>query len=166
MDSQQLFHGVGERGRRGCLVEGCPCKDARIVSTRRAAFFGDQARQHGETAARAIVWVAEHPRRELLLGWPTFFGVLGQRLAPGLMDRYLARSAWEGQMSEDPARPGAPDNLEGPVRADVGAHGAFDDLASDDSPWLWAEMQRGVVAGAAVAAAATVVGLARLLRRG
>ena len=54
MDSQQLFHGIGERGRRGCLVEGCSCKDARIVSTRRAAFFADQARQHGETADRSI----------------------------------------------------------------------------------------------------------------
>ena len=54
MDSQQLFHSNGERGRRGCLVEGCPCKDARIVSTRRAAFFADQARLHGETANRSI----------------------------------------------------------------------------------------------------------------
>ncbi len=54
MDSQQLFHVNGERGRRGCLVEGCPCKDARIVSTRRAAFFAAQARQQGETANRSI----------------------------------------------------------------------------------------------------------------
>jgi hypothetical protein len=54
MDSQQLFHGTGERGRRGCLVQGCPCKDARIVSTRRAAFYADQARLHGETANRSI----------------------------------------------------------------------------------------------------------------
>ena len=54
MDSQQLFHLNGERGRRGCLVEGCPCKDARIVSTRRAAFYADLARQHGETANRSI----------------------------------------------------------------------------------------------------------------
>jgi hypothetical protein len=54
MFSQQLIHPDGARGRRGCLVEGCPCKDARIVSTRRAAFFADQARQHGETANRSI----------------------------------------------------------------------------------------------------------------
>jgi hypothetical protein len=54
MDSQQLFHTNGERGRRGCLVEGCSCKDARIVSTRRAAFFAAQARRQGETANRSI----------------------------------------------------------------------------------------------------------------
>ena len=118
-----------------------------------------------EIAAQAIVWAAEHPRREFLVGWPTFFGVVGQAIAPGLMDRYIASSAGEGQMSDDPARPGRPDNLNDPVQADVGAHGAFDDLASDVSPMLWADMHRGLVAGAAVGAAATVVGLARLLRR-
>lgn len=54
MDGQHLFGKMEERSRRGCLVEGCTCKDARIVSTRRAAFFADLARQHGETADRAV----------------------------------------------------------------------------------------------------------------
>ncbi|HEY7131978.1 MAG TPA: hypothetical protein VH440_06985 [Candidatus Limnocylindrales bacterium] len=54
MDSQQVMHRAGDRGRRGCLVEGCSCKDARIVSTRRAAFFAAWARDHGETANRAV----------------------------------------------------------------------------------------------------------------
>lgn len=40
--------------RRACLVAGCPCKDARIVSHRRAAFFAAVARQAGETADRSI----------------------------------------------------------------------------------------------------------------
>ena len=38
-----------------CLVAGCPCKDARIVSHRRAAFFAAVARQAGQTADRVIV---------------------------------------------------------------------------------------------------------------
>jgi hypothetical protein len=38
----------------GCLVDGCPCKDARIVSRRRAAFFAAVAREHGETADRTV----------------------------------------------------------------------------------------------------------------
>jgi hypothetical protein len=37
-----------------CLVAGCPCKDARIVSHRRAAFFAAVARQTGQTADRVI----------------------------------------------------------------------------------------------------------------
>lgn len=54
MDSPQVSHATAERARHGCLVEGCPCKDARIVSRRRAAFYSDWARQHGETADRTI----------------------------------------------------------------------------------------------------------------
>jgi hypothetical protein len=42
-------------GHRACLVDGCPCKDARLVSHRRAAFFAAIARQTGETADRVIV---------------------------------------------------------------------------------------------------------------
>ena len=38
----------------GCLVDGCRCRDARIVSHRRAAFFAFLARQSGETADRVI----------------------------------------------------------------------------------------------------------------
>jgi hypothetical protein len=40
--------------RSGCLVEGCPCKDARILSHRRARFFAAVARRDGETASRVI----------------------------------------------------------------------------------------------------------------
>jgi len=54
MDSQQVIHVNGDRVVRGCLVEGCTCKDARIVSRRRAAFFATWAREHGETADRAV----------------------------------------------------------------------------------------------------------------
>jgi short-subunit dehydrogenase len=118
-----------------------------------------------EVAARAIVWAAEHPRRELFVGWPTKVAVLGQKLAPELMDRYLARSAWEGQLTDDPARAGRPDSLDEPVAVDVGAHGTFDASASSDSPLLWADMHRGVLAGAAFGMAAAIIGTARWLRR-
>lgn len=119
-----------------------------------------------EVAARAIVWASEHPRRELFVGWPTKLALLGQKLAPGLMDRYLARSAWEGQQIDDPARPGRPDDLDEPVAVAVGAHGTFDASASGDSPLLWADMHRGALAGAAVGVAAMIIGTARWPRRG
>jgi hypothetical protein len=54
MDNQRVRHQVSDRDRRGCLVEGCPCKDARIVSTRRTAFFAARARERGETADRSV----------------------------------------------------------------------------------------------------------------
>jgi hypothetical protein len=56
MDRQQVErHGATDRpARRACLVAGCTCKDARIVSQRRAAFFAAWARDHGETANRVV----------------------------------------------------------------------------------------------------------------
>ena len=59
---------IAEPDRSGaCLVAGCTCKDARIVSYRRAAFFAAVARRMGETADRIVAAEA---------GWriPTFEG--------------------------------------------------------------------------------------------
>ena len=42
------------RVRGACLSAGCTCKDARILSHRRAAFITAMARQNGETADRVI----------------------------------------------------------------------------------------------------------------
>lgn len=40
--------------RGKCTVDGCPCKDARIVSFRRAAFYAARAKANDETADRVI----------------------------------------------------------------------------------------------------------------
>jgi hypothetical protein len=40
--------------RKACLTAGCSCKDARIVSYRRAAFYATVARSSGETADRVV----------------------------------------------------------------------------------------------------------------
>src|SRR2546423_4151892 len=84
-----------------------------------------------EVAARAVVWLALHPRRELVVGGPAWAARLGQKLAPGLLDRWLARSAWEGQFSDEPPAADRRDNLYGPVEATPGAHGRFDAEAHD-----------------------------------
>jgi hypothetical protein len=42
------------RVRPACLVPGCSCKDPRIISHRRVAFFTVWAKEHGETADRVI----------------------------------------------------------------------------------------------------------------
>lgn len=57
MDSLQtepLTWATERPARRACLVDGCTCKDARIVSPRRAAFFASWAKGHGETADRVV----------------------------------------------------------------------------------------------------------------
>ena len=89
-----------------------------------------------EIAAQAIVWASEHRRRELWVGFPTEQAILGTRIAPGLLDRILARIGFDGQLSALP--PAARDNLYHPLPGDRGAHGRFDSKAKTRSAHLWA----------------------------
>jgi NAD(P)-dependent dehydrogenase (short-subunit alcohol dehydrogenase family) len=78
-----------------------------------------------EVAAEAIVWISSHRRRQLYVGAPTLKTVLGNRIAPGLLDRYLARTGYEAQQTDEPVDPDRPDNLFAPVPGDHGVHGRF-----------------------------------------
>src|ERR671924_421859 len=69
-----------------------------------------------EVAARAIAWAATHRRRgELLVGGPTLKVVLGNKLAAGLGDRYLARTGYDSQQTDEPIAADREDNLFEPV---------------------------------------------------
>jgi NAD(P)-dependent dehydrogenase (short-subunit alcohol dehydrogenase family) len=52
-----------------------------------------------EVAADAIIWAADQPRREVLVGWPTLEATVGNTVAPGYIDRYLARVGYDSQRS-------------------------------------------------------------------
>jgi NAD(P)-dependent dehydrogenase (short-subunit alcohol dehydrogenase family) len=86
-----------------------------------------------EVAAKAIVWAARNPRRELMVAWPTVKAILGNAVAPSLADRYLARSGYDAQQRDEQADPNRPDNLFEPVDEDRGAHGPFDGESRDSS---------------------------------
>jgi NADP-dependent 3-hydroxy acid dehydrogenase YdfG len=108
-----------------------------------------------EVAAEAIVWAAEHPRRELYVALSTAQAIFGDRLAPGLADRYLARKGYELQQTDEPADPDRRDNLFEPVPGDRGAHGVFGDEAKPRSVELELKKRRRAFAlGALVVAAA------------
>jgi NAD(P)-dependent dehydrogenase (short-subunit alcohol dehydrogenase family) len=116
-----------------------------------------------EVAARAIVWASRHSRREVFVGMPTVGVILANRVVPGLLDRYLARKGYESQQHDAPEDRNRPDNLVQPVdeRNDHGAHGAFDERASDWSAQLWLSQHRswialGIVAFSIVAFLAVV----------
>ena len=47
-----------------------------------------------EIPARAIYFAAFHPRRQTWIGFPTVKAIIGNRIAPGLIDRYLAKSGY------------------------------------------------------------------------
>jgi len=108
-----------------------------------------------EVAADAILFAAEHDRREIMVGYTTVQATLGEKVAPGLLDRYLATAAWEGSMLPQPADPRRPDNFWTPLAGDQGAHGQFDSLARGFSLQLWATKHRtALLSGLLVAGAA------------
>lgn len=90
-----------------------------------------------EVAAQAIVYIVDHPRREMDVGANTVIITLGNKFAPGFGDHYLASTGYDAQMSDQPEDPNRPHNLYEPVSGDFGTHGRFDSEATDSSLQLW-----------------------------
>ena len=106
-----------------------------------------------EVAARAIVWAAEHPRREYWVGYPTVGTIMANALMPGVLDRYLARTNFQAQQTDMPVDADRPDNLDAPVPGLQAAHGIFDDKAKDRSLQSNLSMHRRLALGTASGAA-------------
>ena len=104
-----------------------------------------------EVAARAIVYAAHHKRREIYVGWPTVKAVVGNKVAAGYADHYLARNGYDSQQRDGFDDPNRPDNLWEPVPGDAGAHGDFDERSKERSAQLWANTHRGLLALAGLA---------------
>lgn len=115
-----------------------------------------------EVAARAIVYAAEHPeRKEYWVGISTTATLLAQRVAPALVDRYLAKTGKKSQQTDEKAPTGVA-NLWQPAdeSEDYGAHGTFGSRSHARSPQLWLSQHRApVLLGLAGAAALTVTAL-------
>jgi len=108
-----------------------------------------------EVIARGICFAAMHPeRREVWIGMPTVKVILANKLAPGLLDRYLASAGYSGQLADEPVSPDAPANLFATVDGDYGAHGRFDKKARS---FAW-EMALSRYRDAGFVAAAVVSG--------
>ena len=98
-----------------------------------------------EVGARAVHWAAHHNRREVYVGAPTVGAIVGNKVAPDLLDHYLGRTGFKSQQTREMDDPSRPDNLWQPVDAsrDYGTHGHFDGRAHDRSYQLWADLHRG-----------------------
>ncbi|MFL6240251.1 MAG: SDR family oxidoreductase [Actinomycetes bacterium] len=117
-----------------------------------------------ELAGRAIAYLVEHPRRNMWVGISTAMTILGNRVAPAVLDWYLGRSGVSGQLSKDDGpRWGSNVFQVRDDEIDRGSHGMFDAKAHGRDPWSWASMHRVPIAAGALSAAAT--GAALLRRR-
>jgi NAD(P)-dependent dehydrogenase (short-subunit alcohol dehydrogenase family) len=120
-----------------------------------------------ELAAEAILWAAQEGRREVWVGGSTAAVLLGNAIAPGIGDRYLARTGYESQQSRELVDPDHRDNLYEPLdeTVDLGSHGRFGRQATGRSPQLWATRHRRALLGLGLAALGAAAGLRRLSSR-
>jgi len=82
-----------------------------------------------EAIADIIFRASQDAPRELWLGAASLRAILGTMVAPGLLDRLLARKGYAGQLTSERKSPTAPDNLFQPVADGHATHGRFDDRA-------------------------------------
>lgn len=120
-----------------------------------------------EVAARGVVYAADHPRRkQYYLGASTVATIWANRLAPALLDRYLARTGFAAQQA-DLRPPSHESNLFAPADRregeDRGAHGAFDTASHSRS--FEAAVARHPAAASAVAAAVAATATATAVWR-
>jgi hypothetical protein len=95
-----------------------------------------------EVAAKAILFAAQNNRREILVGFPSYKAIIGNKIAPWYADWVLSRTGYDGQQTNEPADPNRKDNLWQPVGEDRGPYGAFKDVATNWSVTLWMSMHR------------------------
>ncbi|EWT00367.1 short-chain dehydrogenase [Intrasporangium oryzae NRRL B-24470] len=117
-----------------------------------------------EVAARAIAYAADHPkRREYWVGSTTALTLIANAVAPGLLDRYLARTGFSsqqtGELSDEDQQPNLWEPADGAGGRDFGAHGAFDGKSRNQSSQQWVAHhypQAAAVAAVGLAGAAAL----------
>jgi hypothetical protein len=118
-----------------------------------------------EVAAHGVLYAADHPeRREYWVGGSTAATLAANAVAPGLLDRYLARTGFSAQQDDRPESSSRPVNLwkpaDGPSGHDYTAHGSFDGQAKPRSVQLWASQHHGLLGGALLGLAGAAVAAA------
>jgi short-subunit dehydrogenase len=109
-----------------------------------------------EVAAAAIFRAAHGREREYWLGTSTIAAILANMIAPGLLDRYLAHTAYAGQATRQRVPPWRKDNLEAPVSGLHRTRGSFGAEAASTAVSLPGPALRAAVPLAACALAAAV----------
>jgi NAD(P)-dependent dehydrogenase (short-subunit alcohol dehydrogenase family) len=101
-----------------------------------------------EVGARAIFWAAHHDRAEVFVGGSTVEAIVGNKIAPRLLDKYLGRTGYKAQQTAEPEDLDRRSNLWMSMDADQdhGAHGRFNGHSRNFSWQLWADLHRPWIA--------------------
>jgi hypothetical protein len=119
-----------------------------------------------EVAARGVLFAADHPRRkQYWVGASTAATIAANKFAAGILDRYLARTGFDSQQTDQPVSGVRPQNLWEPVDGedghDHGAHGIFDARAHRHSTQLWVSQHARQATAAALAGLGLVAAAGR-----
>ncbi|MEV6638926.1 SDR family oxidoreductase [Amycolatopsis sp. NPDC051371] len=120
-----------------------------------------------EVAAKAVLYAADHPRRrEYWVGGSTVGTLIANAVAPGILDRYLAKTGFKSQQTGEAKPADQPSNLWAPAdrSRDYGAHGEFDAESTPRSFQLWASKHHSLLAAGGSALAATALAVWRRAR--
>ena len=120
-----------------------------------------------EFCADAVHHAAYHHRREHRVGAPTGAVIAGDKLVPGLGDRYLARNGYDSQQTAEYEDPERPNNLYHPLPGDHGVHGPFDGQAKTTTYAGATRRRRALAASGALALTGLIAGAvaSRVVRR-
>ncbi len=113
-----------------------------------------------EAAAHAVLYAAKHDEREIYYGFSTFKTVLGNKVVPAWLDKYLAETCYEGQQTDKPDNKNRANNLWEPIPGDHGARGPFNGTAKSFSPLFIAKKHKWMTL---VAVSALVIGISALM---
>lgn len=98
-----------------------------------------------EVTAQVVVAAgySDHPRREYWVGMPTVAAILGQKVIPGLLDRYLGKTGYKSQqIASEKQDPNAPNNLYEYVPGTWSARGKFDNRSARSSAEVFVSLHR------------------------
>jgi hypothetical protein len=91
--------------------------------------------------ADAIIYAAEHPVRQLVIGGAGKSLIVAQRLFPRLVEAFLLSIAFRLQKTNQPKSPAAPDNLHAHLPGYTTVEGDFSHLALRRSAYTWLQMR-------------------------
>jgi len=118
-----------------------------------------------EVAADAIYRAAHEYKREYWLGLSTAEVILANMIGPAYLDRYLARAAYKGQMTDRPVKRTRRDNLVEPVHDLHRTRGSFGNEAASNALMLPGPAMRLAAVATGIIGAGLLVALGRKMAR-
>lgn len=111
-----------------------------------------------EVPAEAVYQASRLRRREIYCGGSAAAVIMGNKVAPGLADRYLARTGFRSQQAPTlPYDRNRPYNLFEPVPGRADTRGSFTSSSKGRSLQLWLSVHRGAVLTSLLAAGVGVL---------